>query len=111
MYLTQNIGTFSKVTPGLPIVTAYFCDPKIVIFGGSALFRHKKLGVIREKVGQKTSKTQRIHKNGQFLPNNVIFPTGHSFHNILILKQDFKYCLCPIEGFSLIFYLSLHINV
>ena len=33
-------------------------------------------------------------------------PTGHNFQNILILKHDFKYCLCPIEGFSLFFGLS-----
>ena len=57
MYLTQNIGTFSKVIPGLPSVTKKFCDPKIVIFGGSALLRHKKWGVMSKQVGKKPPKT------------------------------------------------------
>ena len=38
-------------------------------------------------------------------------PAGHNFQNILILKHDFKYCFCPIEGFSLIFCLSWTIKL
>ena len=56
MYLTQNIGTFSKVILGLPSGTKNFCDPKIVIFGESALLRHKKWGVISKQVGKKPQK-------------------------------------------------------
>ena len=48
---------FFKVIPGLPSVTKKFCDPKIVIFGGSALLRHKKWGVMSKQVGKKTPKT------------------------------------------------------
>ena len=57
MYLTQIIGTVSKGTPGLPGVTKWSCDPKIIIFGGSALLRYKKWGVMSEKVGKKIPKT------------------------------------------------------
>ena len=59
-----------------------------------------------EKMGKKTPKTQKSNKSSQLSTNNVRFSTGHNFQKILILKHDFKYCLCPIEGFSLIFYLS-----
>ena len=55
----------------------------------------------------KNPRNIKNYKISQFSPNNVRFPTGHNFQNILILKHDFKYCLCTMEGFSLIFDLSL----
>ena len=66
MYLTLNIVTFSKVTAGLPSVTKLFCDLKIVVFGGYALLRHKKWGVMSEKVGKKTQKQRKTIKSANF---------------------------------------------
>ena len=58
---------------------------------------------------QKVTRTKlennlKNHKIDLFAPNKFSSPTGRNFQNILILKHDFKYCRCPIEGFSLIFF-------
>ena len=51
------------------------------------------------------------HEISQFLPNNLRSPSGCNFLKILILKHDFNYSYCPIEGFILIFYLCQTIKV
>ena len=45
------------------------------------------------------------------VPEYCIIVIFGDMQYILIKKNDFKYCLCPIKGFSLIFYLTLPINV
>ena len=93
---------FSKIYNFL--VTKIFVNKKFLIFNGIEESS-------RQKRVKKIPKIMKNHEISQFLPNNLRSPSGGNFLKILILKHDFNYSYCPIEGFILIFYLCQTIKV
>ena len=83
---------------------------KIYSFSVTKIFVNKKFLIFRgieessrQNRVKKIPKIMKNHEISQFLPNNLRSPSGCNFLKILILKHDFNYSYCPIEGFSLIF--------
>ena len=93
---------FSKIYNFL--VTKIFVNKKFLIFRGIEESS-------RQNRVKKIPKIMKNHEISQFLPNNLRSPSGCNFLKILILKHDFNYSYCPIEGFILIFYLCQTIKV
>ena len=115
-YLVKNSG-FYDISSFLGFFTPILWNDsqlpqifsKIYNFLVTKIFVNKKF-LISNGI-EESSRQKRVKKIPKIMKNNLRSPSGGNFLKILILKHDFNYSYCPIEGFILIFYLCQTIKV